>query len=275
MIVYLNGNFCDKERAKISIYDHSFLYGDGIFETIRVYNKKILRLPEHIERLKKGGEILKIKVGDIDENTIQRLLKLNNLNDAIVRITISRGEGKRGIDPDLCKTPNVAIMAEEFKGYPDRLYKNGLSCMILNTKRPHPKSFPPIKSNNYLPNILGKIEAKKSSFDDGIFLTIDGYVACGITSNIFIVKDETLITPALSLGILPGITRKIVIEIAKSIKIPIFERKFKKEALFDADEVFLTSTGYEIMPIRVIDGHLSKRNGLAQKLLSFYRKLTK
>lgn len=276
MIVYLNGIYEDRERAKISVYDHSFLYGDGIFETIRVYNKKPFKLNEHIERLKKGARILEIKVPKVDiKKVIQRLLRLNNLADAIVRVTISRGEGKRGIDPALCKKSHVVIIIEEFKGYSDRLYKNGLKAMILNIKRPHPESLPPIKSNNYLVNILGKIEAKKCRMDDGIFLTMDGYVACGITSNIFIVKNDRLITPPLSLGILPGITRETIIEIAKSESISVFERKFKKDILFDADEVFLTSTGYEVMPVKSIDGHLFKRKALTNTLLSLYRALTK
>lgn len=276
MIVYLNGNFEDKERAKISIYDHSFLYGDGIFESVRIYNKKTFKLNEHIERLKNAASILEIKIPKIDiEKVIQRLLRLNNLNDAIIRITISRGEGKRGIDPSLCKTPNLAIIHNGFKGYPERSYKNGIKAMILNTKKPPPNSLPPIKSNNYLVNILGKIEAKKMKMDDGIFLTIDNDVACGITSNIFIVKNDTLITPPLSIGILPGITRKTIIEIASSIRLPILERRFKKETLFDADEVFLTSTGYEVMPVKSIDGHLFKRKTLTERLLSLYRKLAK
>lgn len=275
-MVYLNGDFLDKERAKISVYDHSFLYGDGVFETIRVYNGRIFKIVDHIERLKNSAKDLEIKIPDIDfEKTAYELLSLDKLKDAIIRITISRGEGERGIDPYLCKTPNIVIMAEEFKGYPEAWYKNGISATILNIRRPHPLSLPSIKSNNYLTNILGKIEAKKRSSDDGIFLTIDGYVACGITSNIFIVKDGALITPSLSIGILPGITRKTIIEIAKSLNLPIFERKFKEDELFDADEIFLTSTGYEIMPIASIDGKRYNSKGkLTNRLLSLYKGMT-
>ncbi len=273
MIVYLNGNFKELKDAKISSLDHSFLYGDGVFDTLRAYNGRIFKIEEHIERLKNAADILEIKTFHIfTEKILHRLLNLNKIKDATIRLTISRGEGPRGIDPDLCKTPNVVVVAEEFKGYPDIWYKNGISATILNIRKPHPKSFPSIKSNNYLPNILAKIEAKKRNADDGIFLTIDNYIACGITSNIFIVKGDKLITPQLSIGILPGITRKTIIEIAKSIGIPIFERKFKKDVLFEADEVFLTSTGYEVMPVAKIDDYKIKAPGeLTNKLLCLYR----
>ncbi|MEW6104307.1 MAG: aminotransferase class IV [bacterium] len=269
MIIYLNGNFFELEKAKISCLDHSFLYGDGAFETLRAYNGGIFRLDEHIERFKDAASILEIKIPEIDiEKILHQLLSLNNLKDAIIRITISRGEGPRGIDPTLCKKSNIVVMTEEFKGIP----KKCISATILNIRKPHPKTLPPIKSNNYLPNILGKIEANKKGVDDGIFLTIDGYVACGLTSNIFIFKENNLITPPLSTGILPGITRKAVLEIANSIGIRVLEKKFKKESLFDADCVFLTSTGYEIMPVVSIDNHKYKiPQGLISKLLSLFR----
>jgi len=268
MIVYLNGDFRKLEDAFISCLDHSFLYGDGVFETLRAYNGKIFKLQEHIERLKNGLFILEIKIPPLDfEKIFWTLLKKNGLRDAIIRITISRGEGKRGIDPNLCKEPNIVAISEEFKGF----RKKYIAATILNIRKPYP--FPPIKSCNYLPNILAKIEAEKKGVDDGIFLTIDGYIASGITSNIFIVKNNELITPPLSLGILPGITRKTIIEIAKGEGIPIFERKFKEDILFGAEEVFLTSTGYEIMPIVKIDSHRYKAyGGLANKLLCLFRK---
>ncbi|MEW6007404.1 MAG: aminotransferase class IV [bacterium] len=268
MIVYLNGNFKALEKAHISPLDHSFLYGDGVFETIRAYKGKIFKLDEHIERLKNAISILEIKIPKIDKKNLYQLLSLNNLKDAIIRITISRGEGQRGIDPALCKKPNIVVITEEFRGFS----KKCVSATILDIRRQHPKTLPSIKSNNYLPNILAKIEAKKKGVDEGIFLTIDGYVACGITSNIFIYSRGKLITPPLSTGILPGITRKVIIEIASSIGIPVLEKRFRKPALFEADCVFLTSTGYEIMPIARIDNCVYKiPQALVDKLLSLFR----
>ncbi|MEW6679924.1 MAG: aminotransferase class IV [bacterium] len=231
MIVYFNGNFKALEKACISPLDHSFLYGDGIFETIRAYKGKIFKLDEHIERLKNAASQLELKIPDISLEILQELLNLNRLKDAMIRITISRGEGQRGIDPALCKKPNIVVIAEEFRGFS----KKCVSATILEIRRQHPKTLPPIKSNNYLLNILAKIEAKKKGVDEGIFFTIDGYVACGITSNIFIFSRGKLITPPLSTGILPGITRKVIIEIASSIGIPVLEKRFRKPALFEAD----------------------------------------
>jgi len=273
LIAYING--CFSEEPKISSFDHSFLYGDGCFETLRAYNGKIFEVEEHIKRLKNACSILKINLPSIDyEEIFYELLSLNSHQDAMLRMTVSRGEGPRGIDPELCQKPNVVVISEEFFSYPDEWYEDGIDTVILDIKKTPKDVLPSIKSNNYLNNILAKIEAKEKGVGEGIFLTIDGHVAGGITSNIFIVNDGKLITPPLTLPILPGITRKVVIEIARSLDICVLEEAFYKEELFNADEVFLTNTGYEIMPIRKINDRIIGVGKITKNLLAHFRDIT-
>ena len=242
MKVYLNGRFVEERFAKVSVFDRSFLYGDGIFETLRAYCGKIFREKEHIDRLKRSAEAIYLPLPEIDYSRIfQKLLKANNLSDGLLRLTISRGEGW-GIEP--AGIPNVVCFAKNFSGLPEEMYEKGISAVVAIRRRPKIA----IKSTNYLEAILARIEAKGR---EAIMLSADGFVAGAVTSNIFIVKDQRLITPPLSLGILPGITRQTVLEIAT---IKAEERVFRKEELYSADEVFLTNTSYEIMPITEIDG---------------------
>mgnify|MGYP001567357405 CR=1 FL=1 len=240
MKVYLNGRFVEERLAKVSVFDRSFLYGDGIFETLRVYSGKVFKKEEHLERLRASAEVIYLPLPEIDyPHIFQKLLKANNLADGLIRLTISRGEGW-GISP--VGIPNIVCFAKDFSGLPEEMYKKGISAVVTERRMPNSG----IKSTNYLEAILAKIEAKGR---EAIMLSTDGFVGSALTSNIFIVKDQRLITPPLSLGILPGITRETVLEIAR-----VEEQVFKKQELYSADEVFLTNTSYEIMPITEIDG---------------------
>lgn len=245
MRLYLNGRFIEERLAKVSVFDRSFLYGDGIFETLRAYSGKVFKEEEHLNRLRRSAEIIYLSLPEIDYSRIfQKLLKCNNLSDALIRLTISRGEGW-GIEPS--GIPNIVMFAKNFSGLPEEMYEKGISAVVVERRRPKTA----IKSTNYLEAILAKIEAKGR---EAIMLSGDGFVAGAVTSNIFMVKDQRLITPPLSLGILPGITRETVLTIAKPLSIKAEEQVFRKEELYSADEVFLTSTSYEIMPITEIDG---------------------
>ncbi|MDI6752502.1 MAG: aminotransferase class IV, partial [bacterium] len=239
MKVYLNGRFVEERLAKVSVFDRSFLYGDGVFETLRAYCGRVFKEREHLYRLRRSAETIYLQLPTIDYSRIfQKLLKVNNLSNALIRLTISRGEGW-GIEPS--GTPNITCFAKNFSGLPEEMYKKGISAVVAERRMPNTG----IKSTNYLEAILARLEAKGRE----AIMLIDGFVGSAATSNIFIVKDQRLITPPLSLGILPGITRETVLSVAR-----VEEQVFKKQELYSADEVFLTNTSYEIMPITEIDG---------------------
>lgn len=258
LIVYLNNNFIKSSEAKVSIYDHGFLYGDGAFETLKAYNGHIFRFEDHIERL--HGSLKQIKMdlpisASVILKAIKLLLQHNQLRDAYIRITVSRGEGPIGIDRSLCPDPTLLVVAEPVRGCPARWYSEGISVIISRYRKIPDICIPSgIKSSNYLAHILARSEVHEKAAQDGILLNIEGYVAEGITSNIFIVKDKKLLTPALSSGILNGITRKTVIELAEKRSIEVIERHILPKEIFTADECFLTNTSMEIMPVAYCDG---------------------
>jgi len=243
MFVYVNGEFHPKENAVVSVFDHGYLYGDGIYETLRAYDGEVFRVREHAERLKRSADMIELKLpfdtdGAVD--AINETVKRNGLKDAYIRMTVSRGPGELGLDPDLCPEPTVVIIAKELKPYPAEMYEKGIEVIVANTRRNHPEALnPAIKSTNFLNNIFAKIEAKKAGAYEAIMLNHEGYVAEGTISNVFLVKGNTLTTPHESTGILMGVTD---------------ERAFGKEELYEADEVFITNTTMEVMPVTGIDG---------------------
>jgi branched-chain amino acid aminotransferase len=266
MKVYLDGEFMDEKRALVSVFDRSFLYGDGIFETMRSYGGAIFREEKHIERLKRSASAIGIRLPEIDWSRIlKELLKENSLCDALIRITVSAGKGW-GVSRESAQ-PTVVIFARWFSGHPEAWYEDGIEAVIVKQRR-----FPrEIKSANYLDSIIAKREAGDR---EGIMLTFDGEVACGTASNIFIVEKGKLVTPPTDLGILPGITRETVIEIAKGLGLLVKEDAFPKERLFLADEVFLTSTSFEIMPVVTVDSRPigdGRVGRITENLLSAYR----
>jgi branched-chain amino acid aminotransferase len=246
-----------KAQAKISVYDHGFLYGDGVFETLRAYAGKIFLLNEHIKRLCDSAQAIHLTIPLTDRQLKQLLhesLLQNNLQAARIRLTISRGYGELGLDATLCPKPTVVIMAHNFEGYPDKLYQQGLTASIVNIRRISPNALnPAIKSLNFLNNILAKQAASNQGAKEAIMLNARGQLTEATTSNLFWISQDILRTPALECGILPGITRRLVLKLARRNKIKLEEGKFCPAELFNATEAFLTNTGFEVMPLVQVD----------------------
>lgn len=257
MLVYLDGNFVPKEQAVVSVFDHGFLYGDGIYETMRAYGGELFLLKKHLARLKRSADAISLKlplslekIGD----ALIESLKVNKLRDAYVRLQISRGPGEIGLDPALCSAPTMVITAKQFHDYPAKYFERGVAVVVVKTRRNHPLALPPsIKGTNFLNNILAKIEAVKSRAFEGIMLNWEGYVAEGTICNIFLVKNGVLYTPHLDTGILEGVTRDLVLRLAKKGNMTVTEGRLRPGKLYAADECFITNTTMEIMPVTMID----------------------
>jgi len=258
MLIYLNGELVPKEEAKISVFDHGFLYGDGVFEGIRIYNYRVFKLKEHIERLFNSARAIALEPPLTKEELLEATLetvRANNLREGYIRVVISRGEGDLGLDPRTCAKPNVVIIADKIAIYPPEVYEKGMSIVTVSTRRNSPQTINPnIKSLNYLNSILAKIEAGRANVPEAIMLSLDGYVAEATGDNIFIVKNKTLITPPLYIGALPGITRQTVMELAQKREIPREEKPFTLYDVYTAEECFLTGTAAEIVPVVEVDG---------------------
>ena len=258
MLVYVNGKFVPKEKASVSVFDHGFLYGDGIYETLRAYGGKLFLLSKHLDRLKHSAEAISLKLPlplDKIGEALYESLNVNKLTEAYVRIHLSRGPGEIGLDPALCHAPSMIIVTQPFKDYPGELYENGVAVAVVATRINHPLAVNPvIKSTNFLNNILAKIESLKSGAYEGIMLNWKGYVAEGTISNVFIVKKGVLRTPDLETGILEGVTRDLVLRLARQDRIVIKEAKLKPKDLTGADECFITNTTVEVLPVTSVNG---------------------
>ncbi|BCB95230.1 branched chain amino acid aminotransferase [Dissulfurispira thermophila] len=278
MFVYLNNKIVPASEAKVSVFDHGFLYGDGIYETMRVYDGVIFMLDEHIKRLYRSASLIGLnipkKIPDI-KISIYETLKANSLTNAYVRLTISRGYGTIGLDPDLCKEPTFVVMTNEFKSYPRSYYKEGIKSIISSVRRNLKEAInPQIKSLNFLNNILAKIEAKQADVYEAIMLNAEGYLTEGTISNIFFVKDNILCTPSVECGILDGITRAIVIDLALKNGLEVKEGKFTPEELYMASEVFITNTTMEVMPVSsIVDRTMHNTACIAHKPVGEISKL--
>ena len=280
--VYINGEYFGKKDAKISVFDHGLLYGDGVFEGIRSYNRLVFKLKEHIDRLYESahGIMMKISISKKDmEKAVIDTLKSNNLDDAYIRLIVTRGIGDLGLDPRKCKNASIIIITDKIRLYPEKLYKEGLSIITVPTPRNIPEALnPQIKSLNYLNNILAKIEAINSGYEEAIMFTAFGYVAECTGDNIFIIKDNALVTPPAYLGILKGITRSAVMEIGKRIGLDVKEDVLTRHNLFTADECFLTGTAAEIIPVVSIEKRIvgaGKPGKTTLRLMKEFRELTK
>ena len=281
MLIYLNGKFVPKEEAKISVFDHGLLYGDGVFEGIRSYNGRVFKLDEHLKRLYNSAKAIRLRIPlDIKEmeKALLETLRRNNLHDAYIRLVVTRGEGDLGLDPDKCPEPTVFIITDKIVLYPQKFYNEGLEIVTAATRRNIPEAINPrIKSLNYLNNILAKLEGKLANAPEALMLNTEGYVVECTGDNIFIVKDNVLITPPIHIGILEGVTRNAVIEIANEMGIRSEEKAFTRYELYITDECFLTGTAAEIIPVVKIDGR-TIGNGLpgimTKKLGSEFKKLT-
>ena len=259
MKVYINGKFYSKEKAKISVFDHGLLYGDGVFEGIRSYNRRVFKLKEHIDRLFESAHSLMIKIPRSKQSLIEaviKTLKVNHLEDAYIRLVITRGEGDLGLDPRKCVGhAQIIIIADKIALYPERLYKKGLKIITVPTIRNHPEALnPQVKSLNYLNNILAKMEAINAGYQEAIMLDSMSYIAECTGDNLFIVRSQELYTPPQCMGTLRGITRDTVLDIARRLSIPRHEHVLTRHELYIADEAFLTGTAAEIVPVVCVDG---------------------
>jgi branched-chain amino acid aminotransferase len=258
MLVYVNGRFLPREEARISVFDHGYLYGDGIYETLRAYRGTIFLLERHLDRFQRSAAAIFLTLPltrDQIRTALQESLSVNEVQDAYIRIQISRGPGDIGLDPALCTAPTVVIMTRPFKAYPREHYDRGVSAAIVRTRRNHPLALDPaIKSTNFLNNILAKIESLRAGAYEGILLNWKGYVAEGTISNVFAVKNGVLSTPHTSTGILEGVTRGLVLDLARKLGIRSREVLLRPKDLDDAEECFITNTTIEVLPVTIIDG---------------------
>ena len=283
MKVYINGKFYEKTQAKISVFDHGLLYGDGVFEGIRSYSRLVFKLKEHIDRLFESAQSIMLDIPLSKERLIKAVistLKENGLKDAYIRLIVTRGEGDLGLDPRKCRgNATIIIITDKIALYPEKFYKEGLKIITVPTVRNLPEALnPQIKSLNYLNNILAKIEALNAGYDEAIMLDSLGYVAECTGDNIFIVKRQHLYTPPQCMGTLRGITRDTLLEIARESRIPVHEHVITRHEVYISDECFLTGTAAEIIPVVMVDGRTigtGKPGKLTLTLMKKFKELTK
>ena len=260
MKIFMDGRFCSERDAKVSVFDHGLLYGDGIFEGIRAYNGRVFKLKEHIDRLFYSAKAILLDLpmshAQLMKATVETCRK-NKIRDGYIRLVVTRGVGSLGLNPRSCKKPSVIIIADKIQLYPPEYYQRGLDIITVPTVRNlHSALNPAIKSLNYLNNILAKIEANNSGCEEAVMLNAEGFVAECTADNLFIVKNGALFTPPLSAGALYGITRQTVIELAQEAGLKVSEPNLTRYDLFNADECFLTGTGAELIPVVKIDGRV-------------------
>ncbi|MBI3621886.1 MAG: aminotransferase class IV [Nitrospirae bacterium] len=257
-VVSVNGRLQPAADARVSIFDRGLLYGDGIFETFRIYDGRPFRFNDHWRRLQRSTRSIGLRLPHTAawfHRQIDTLLDANLLTDALVRLTITRGAGPAGLEPPTTVAPTIILFARPFAGYPKILYQRGLTVIIASIRRPPPSATPPYaKSLSYLGGILAKREAVQRGANDALLLSVEGHVCEGTTSNLFFVRAGTLYTPSVQTGLLQGITRQVVLELARRLKIPVRQGLFLPKTLLAANELFLTNTSYEVMPVVKVDG---------------------
>jgi branched-chain amino acid aminotransferase len=258
--VYISGRLYDKEDAKISVYDHGFLYGDGVFEGLRSYRGKVFRLEQHLDRLWHSAKAIRLDIpmtrADLAKAVVDTL-KVNKIEDGYIRLVVSRGSGSLGLDPNRTSNPQVVIITDHISMYPAEFYQNGLEIVTASTVRNHPAALSPrIKSLNYLNNILAKIEGLQAGCVEALMLNHKGEVAECTGDNVFLVRQGVLLTPPNDAGILEGITREAVIELARQLGREVREVALTRHDVYIADECFLTGTAAEVIPVVKVDSRV-------------------
>jgi branched-chain amino acid aminotransferase len=281
MKIFIDGRFCNERDAKVSVFDHGLLYGDGVFEGIRAYHGRVFKLKEHVDRLFYSAKAILLDIPMTPEKIAAAVLescRVNKLRDAYIRLVVTRGIGTLGLNPRSCKNPSIIIIAGKIQVYPPELYARGMEIVTVPTVRNlHSAVNPAVKSLNYLNNILAKIEANNAGVEEAVMLNAEGFVAECTADNLFIVKNGELFTPPLSAGALYGITRQTVMELARQAGLKVSEPNLTRYDLFCADECFLTGTGAEIMPVIKIDGRAigaGKPGIVTRQLVKEYHALT-
>ncbi|MBA7634308.1 Branched-chain-amino-acid aminotransferase [subsurface metagenome] len=276
-IVYLNGSLMPQSQASISVLDYGFLYGFGLFETMRAYRGRVFLLDSHLSRLARSAEILglPIRVADLKE-AVMATIQANQLSEARIRITISIGEGGVAPDPSTCKKPTVLILAGQYQPYPEQVYQKGFRAVISSIPRNSQSPLSRLKSANYLESILARQEARKAGVDEALCLNEKGLLAEASMSNIFLITDGILRTPGQESGVLPGITRETILELASQLGINPLEGDIRLDELFHTQEAFLTNSLIEVMPLTEIDGKpigSGRPGSLTKKLMVAYKEL--
>jgi branched-chain amino acid aminotransferase len=278
-IIYLNGQFVPRSKAKLSPFDHGFLYGYGLFETVRAYQGHIFRLDRHLSRLRRSAESIGLakRLTSFDlEAAFTKILDANKLKDARLRLTVSAGEGDMTPDPSTCSNPTVLITARNLVPLPPEKYESGFKAALSPLRRNSQSPLSRLKSTCYMENILARMAARAAGCDEAILLNVQGYLAEGSTTNIFLASNGELITPSLESGVLPGITREAVLEIARASNIKTLERQVELKELIEAEEAFITNSILELMPLTWFEGKpigTGKPGQLTKELLTAYRKI--
>ncbi len=272
--IFLDGSIVPESQAVVSVYDHGFLYGDGVYETMRSYGGVVFMLRRHMERLARSAALIRLEVPKVERliDAVYQTLEANKLSDAYVRVTLSRGKGPIGLDPGLCGKHTLVVIAEQFREYPLSCYENGVQFIFAKTRRNLVSAIDPkIKSLNFLNNILAKIEAKEKGAYEAIMLNAEGFLTEGTTCNIFFVRNGILCTPSLATGILDGITRELVIGLASREGIKVEEGMFIPNDLLEASEVFFTNTTAEVMPVTSVGDVKYNVGEITRTLHGIYR----
>lgn len=280
--VYINGQLTPAEQATVSVFDHGLLYGDGVFEGLRTYSGKVFRLAEHVERLYDSARAIRLEIPLSQEamaKAINDTVRANGIDDGYIRAVVTRGAGTLGLDPNRCSNPQIIIIADSIRLYPKEFYDNGLELITSSVIRNHPAALSPrIKSLNYLNNILAKIEGLKAGCVEALMLNHKGEVAECTGDNIFLVKHGQLSTPPLDAGILEGVTRNAVLELAREAGVPTAERPLTKHDVYVADECFLTGTAAEVVPVVKVDDRVigsGKPGPITRNLTERFHKLVR
>ncbi|MEN9309566.1 MAG: hypothetical protein RL173_3498 [Fibrobacterota bacterium] len=281
-LVYIDGTFYPKADAKVSVFDHGFLYGDGVFEGIRAYHGKVFRLEAHIVRLYESAKAIGLTIPVTPEemsNIVVESCRRNGIANGYIRLVVSRGVGDLGLNPYLCPKASVICIAATIQLYPAALYESGLDIVTVATPRNHPEALNPrIKSLNYLNNIMAKMEAIRAGVQEAIMLNLQGYVAECTGDNIFIFRNGKLVTPPATEGALEGITRNAVIDLARKQGLEVREERMSRFDIYTADEMFLTGTGAELIPVVKVDGRVIGQGGVGpvfKGLLADFHSLVK
>lgn len=280
LLIYLDGNIVPESQAKVSVFDHGLLYGDGVFEGIRFYNGRVFRLEQHIRRLYDSAKSILLNIPITQQEMIEATVKTvraNELRDGYIRLVITRGTGPMGLSPYKCPTPTIFIIAATISLYPESAYRDGLVMATVATRRPRHDILPPqVKSLNYLNNVMAKVEAIQAGAEEGLMLNDQGLVAECTGDNIFIVRDGAISTPSLGAGALDGITRGVVFDIAAELGISIREREMTRHDVFTADECFLTGTAAEVIAAVKLDQRVigdGKPGPVTQRIITRFREL--
>lgn len=279
--IYLNGELVPPDQAKVSVFDHGLLYGDGVFEGIRAYNGRVFKLDEHLHRLYDSAHAIQLciplTVPEMEQAVLDTV-RANELRDAYIRLVVTRGPGDLGLDPRKCPRATVIIIADSITLYPDEFYQNGLKVITCATRRNAPEALDPsIKSLNYLNNICAKIETIHAGVPEGIMLSTDGYVTECTGDNIFLVEHGQILTPPVSLGNLAGITARTVIDLATEMGLKVRVEPFRIITVYTADEMFLTGTAAEIVPVAEVDGRkigAETPGPITRELMTRFHRLT-